>query len=298
MRQDSTPAQLYSTVFGAVLLVVGIVGFFVNAQFGTGSKPPGENLILFKVNGWHNIVHIASGVAGLALARTPAGARLFALGFGTVYAIVTLYGLVAGSNVLGILALNGADNVLHLVIAAAGLAAYAASRARAPEPRVAAAVRPRGCVPPRARSEPALLVASLAWAAGIMHAAASAQHLHEWPAAAVFFAVLAVAQVGLGVWLWARPDGRALVAAAAGSAAVVALWAVSRTAGLPFGPEAGDPESVGVLDVLATADELLLVACAVALARGGGRVLLHPAVVRVALVASLAGAMLGGGHSH
>ena len=44
-RQDSTPAQLYSTVFGAVLLIVGIVGFFVNAKFGTGSKPPGDNLI-------------------------------------------------------------------------------------------------------------------------------------------------------------------------------------------------------------------------------------------------------------
>src|SRR5918912_4272663 len=87
VRQDSTPAQLYSTVFGAVLLIVGIVGFFVNAKFGTGSKPPGDNLILFKVNGWHNIVHIASGLVGLALARTPTGARAFALGFGAVYGI-------------------------------------------------------------------------------------------------------------------------------------------------------------------------------------------------------------------
>jgi hypothetical protein len=134
MRQDSTPAQLYATVFGAVLLIVGIVGFFVNATFGTGSKPPGENLLLFKVNGWHNVVHIASGLAGLALARTPAGARAFALGFGLVYGIVTVYGLVAGTNILGLLALNGADNVLHLVIAAAGIAAYAASRSPSPGP--------------------------------------------------------------------------------------------------------------------------------------------------------------------
>jgi hypothetical protein len=137
MRQDSTPAQLYSTVFGAVLLVVGVVGLFVNAKFGTGAKPPGDNLVVFKVNGWHNIVHIASGLVGLALARTVAGARLFALGFGIVYAIVTLYGLLAGSNVLGIVAINGADNVLHLLIAAAGLAAYAASRTTAREPRAA-----------------------------------------------------------------------------------------------------------------------------------------------------------------
>src|SRR3954447_12945885 len=137
MHDERTPSQLYSLVFGAVLLIVGIVGFFVNAKFGTGSKPPGDNLIVFRVNGWHNIVHIASGLVGLALARTAAGARLFALGFGIVYGIVTIYGLIAGSNVLGIVAINGADNVLHLLIAAAGLAAYAASRTTAREPRAA-----------------------------------------------------------------------------------------------------------------------------------------------------------------
>jgi hypothetical protein len=139
MRQESTPAQLYATVLGAVLLIVGIAGFFVNASFGTGSNPAGDDLILFKVNGWHNLVHIASGLLGLALARNPAGARAFALGFGLVYGVVTVYGLIAGTNVLGLLALNGADNVLHLLIAVAGLAAYAASRTpgHEPEPRAA-----------------------------------------------------------------------------------------------------------------------------------------------------------------
>ncbi|MEA2369617.1 MAG: hypothetical protein QOH12_11 [Solirubrobacteraceae bacterium] len=128
MNREQTPAQLYSLVFGAVLLLVGIAGFFVNSSFGTGSSPSGSNLILFKVNGWHNIVHIASGLLGLAAARTVAGGRMFALGFGAVYAIVTAYGLVAGSNVLGIVAVNGADNVLHLAIAAVGIAAGLASR--------------------------------------------------------------------------------------------------------------------------------------------------------------------------
>ena len=139
MRQDSTPAQLYATVFGAVLLIVGIAGFFVNARFGTGSDPAGDDLLLFEVNGWHNIVHIASGLAGLTLARSPAGARAFALGFGVVYGLVTVYGLIAGTNILGLLAINGADNVLHLLIAAAGIAAYAASRSARPEPEPRAA---------------------------------------------------------------------------------------------------------------------------------------------------------------
>jgi Domain of unknown function (DUF4383) len=128
MRQDTTPAQLYAGVLGAVLLLVGIAGFLVNAKFAAGPRPPGDDLLLFKVNGWHNIVHIASGAAGLALARTAAGGRAFALGFGIVYGVVTAYGLVAGTNVLGLVAVNGADNVHHLLIAATGLAAYAASR--------------------------------------------------------------------------------------------------------------------------------------------------------------------------
>jgi uncharacterized protein DUF4383 len=138
MRQDTSPAQLYAGVLGAVLLLVGIAGFFVNAKFATGSHPPGDDLLLFKVNGWHNIVHIASGAAGLALARTAAGGRAFALGFGIIYGVVTVYGLIAGTNVLGLVAVNGADNVLHLLIAATGLAAYAASRTtRTPAARVA-----------------------------------------------------------------------------------------------------------------------------------------------------------------
>jgi hypothetical protein len=132
---ERTPAQLYSLVFGVVLLLVGIVGFFVNSSFDTGSSPSGDQLIAFKVNGWHNLVHIASGLAGIALSRTPASARAFALGFGAVYGIVTIYGLIAGTNVLGLLAINGADNVLHLVIALAGIAAWLASRGLDTAPR-------------------------------------------------------------------------------------------------------------------------------------------------------------------
>jgi hypothetical protein len=129
-----------------------------------------------------------------------------------------------------------------------------------------------------------------------MHGAACAQHVSEWPLAAGFFGALAVAQLGLGAWLWARADTAALIAGAAGSGAVLALWTVTRTAGLPFGPEAGHPESVGVLDVVAGADELLFAACAVALMHDRGHLLRHPVVLRAALIASLAAAMLAGGH--
>ena len=123
-----TPAQLYALVFGAVLLLAGILGFFVNSEFGgLGSNVQGDELILFEVNGWHNLVHIASGLVGLALWRSAAGARMFALGFGAVYLVVTVIGFVTGDHVLGLLPVNGAENVLHLLIAVTGLGAGLAS---------------------------------------------------------------------------------------------------------------------------------------------------------------------------
>jgi hypothetical protein len=130
MTHDRTPAQLYALLFGAVLLVVGIVGFAADSSFGTGSDVDGSNLIAFEVNGWHNIVHIASGIAGLLLARTVAGARTFALGFGAVYAVVTLWGFIDGNTVLWLVPVNTADNFLHLAIAGLGIAAGLASESR------------------------------------------------------------------------------------------------------------------------------------------------------------------------
>lgn len=136
-----TPAQLYALVFGAVLLLVGIIGFFLSASFATGDAVAQEKgtLILFDINGWHNVVHLASGAVGLAMAATPASARLFALGFGVVYALVTVLGFVATNDMnvlLGIIPINAADNVLHLAIAALGIAAGLASSA-APSPSTA-----------------------------------------------------------------------------------------------------------------------------------------------------------------
>ena len=125
---DRTPAQWYSLLFGITLLAVGILGFISNSSFDVGSNVQGDNFIAFEVNGWHNLVHIASGLAGLALSRRADTARTFALGFGAVYLVVTIWGFVDGNDVLGLLPVNAADNVLHLAIAALGIAAGLASR--------------------------------------------------------------------------------------------------------------------------------------------------------------------------
>ena len=128
MTRDRTPAQLYALVFGVVLLAVGILGFIADSSFGTGSNVDGSDLIIFEVNGWHNIVHILSGLLGLALWRRADTARTYALGFGSVYLVVTIWGFITGDQVLWLIPVDAADNILHLLIAAAGLGAGLASR--------------------------------------------------------------------------------------------------------------------------------------------------------------------------
>ncbi len=117
-----TPAQLYALVLGVVLVAVGIVGFAWSAAFGTPGES-GEILGLFAVNGWHNVVHLASGAVGLAVAGSAAGSRTYALGFGAVYLAVTIWGFAVGSGgaILDLIAINHGDNLLHLGIALAGL---------------------------------------------------------------------------------------------------------------------------------------------------------------------------------
>lgn len=122
-NRSMTPAQTYALAFGATLLLVGILGFAADSSFENGDNLRGDELIIFQVNGWHNIVHILSGLLGLATFRRADSARLFALGFGAVYLIVTIWGFADGNDVLSILPVNTADNFLHLVIAGLGIAA-------------------------------------------------------------------------------------------------------------------------------------------------------------------------------
>jgi hypothetical protein len=71
----------------------------------------------------HNIVHLLFGVAGLALARTPGGARAFLVGGGLIYLVLWLYGLLIDlDSAANFVPLNTADNWLHLVLGVGMLA--------------------------------------------------------------------------------------------------------------------------------------------------------------------------------
>ena len=139
MNQRS-PAQLYALIFGLVLVAAGIMGFFYDSTFESGDDASRDAVLgILDVNGWHNVVHIASGVLGLAVAGSYANARLYALGFGGVYILVAVLGFIYGNGdeIFDIIPVNTEDNVLHALIGVAGIGAGFATPAE-PAPTTAA----------------------------------------------------------------------------------------------------------------------------------------------------------------
>jgi hypothetical protein len=127
-----SPAQVYALVIGLTLVAAGIIGFFYNASFGTGDGTERDAVLgILDVNGWHNLVHILSGVVGLAVAGSYAGSRGYAFGLGAVYLLLALLGFIAGDGdeIFNLIPVNTEDNVLHLLIGVAGVGAGLATPA-------------------------------------------------------------------------------------------------------------------------------------------------------------------------
>jgi diguanylate cyclase (GGDEF)-like protein/PAS domain S-box-containing protein len=110
------------------------------------------------------------------------------------------------------------------------------------------------------------LAAASALVAGI-HISVCLEHFQEATAYGVFFALLATFQLAWGAVVLARPTRTVLLFGASVNAATVGLWLVSRTVGLPVGPETWSPEEFGRLDIAASAVELAVVPACVLLAR-------------------------------
>lgn len=121
MAVDRTPLQTYSLVVGAFLTVLGVVGFFVNADFSTGGSISANTLIFFDINGWSNLLHLATGLAGMYAATRVSLARQYAMVVGAIYVVIALVG-VFSTTVLSMIVLNTADTVLYAAIGVIGLA--------------------------------------------------------------------------------------------------------------------------------------------------------------------------------
>jgi len=128
----ATPNQVVGYVFGVVYLLVGSVGFLVTRGVDFAATE-GKNLIFFEINPLHNVVHLLIGAALLlAASRGAAASRGMNMLVGVVYAVVGILGFFIHSTDANILALNGADHLLHLATAAVLVIVASSGRSSAP----------------------------------------------------------------------------------------------------------------------------------------------------------------------
>lgn len=112
--------SMVAFLFGAVFVLVGLSGFFVSGGHHAVGREGGALLGLFQVNVLHNVVHIAVGAVLVAAAVAGARAAKAANAtVGVVYLALFVIGLFIVDTSANIIALNGADNLLHLVLGVA-----------------------------------------------------------------------------------------------------------------------------------------------------------------------------------
>src|SRR3954454_14462033 len=118
--------RLAAGAYGLVFLLVGILGFIpgVTTHYGdmsfAGHMSDAKLIGIFQVSVLHNLVHVAYGVVGLAVAARPKAAVTYFLVGGVVYLALWIYGLVVGDeSSANFVPLNTADNWLHLVLGVA-----------------------------------------------------------------------------------------------------------------------------------------------------------------------------------
>jgi hypothetical protein len=151
------PVQLMATLVGATFLLIGIVGFIPglpsNLYGGldfAGHNSQAEIFHLFQTSWLHNIVHLALGIAGLALAHTSAGARSYLIVGGVIYLALWLYGLIVGpGSGANFVPLDTADDWLHffLGLGMITLAFITTGSARRPDDRLSDGARAGASAP-------------------------------------------------------------------------------------------------------------------------------------------------------
>ncbi|MDO8459963.1 MAG: DUF4383 domain-containing protein [Nanoarchaeota archaeon] len=99
--------KTWATIIGIILLLVGILGFFMTTPL----------LGLFQVNVSHNIVHLVTGAIFLwaGLSKSDA-AKPTNQWLGVIYIVVAILGFLGLLTFLAVGSGNDMDNWLHLII--------------------------------------------------------------------------------------------------------------------------------------------------------------------------------------
>ena len=141
------------------------------------------------------------------------------------------------------------------------------------------------------------VAAGLSAMAGGIHATVMPEHAREAVLFGVFFAAAAVFQLGWAVLALLRPSRALLWVGAAGSAALTAVWIVSRTTGVPVGPHAWEAEPVGFVDLVVAFDQVAVVAAVVLVTTSARWLRLDAARVAAAMLGGLSVAALAAADS-
>jgi uncharacterized integral membrane protein len=109
-------AKTYCILVGAILLIVGIIGFTT------------KNMMGMEFHLSHNIIHLASGLVllGAGVAGGGARARTIAMLFGLVYVAIAVAGFAGWSGTIEPylhLALTRNYNAIHAVVGVLGVVA-------------------------------------------------------------------------------------------------------------------------------------------------------------------------------
>jgi hypothetical protein len=107
--EPASPARLYASAAGALLVVLGIVGFFYDASF-TSLDDLQPALGAIDVNAWFNLFYVLTGAVGVLVAGV--ASRQYALLVGLIYTLLGIFGpgtewLHLTIGVLGLLAAAG-----------------------------------------------------------------------------------------------------------------------------------------------------------------------------------------------
>jgi hypothetical protein len=110
--------RIVGVVFGAVYLLVGLLGFAVTGGVSFFATSGGLLLGIFEVNPFHNVAHLLIGaallIAGLASTRAAKGTNIT---IGAAYLLLGIVGFFLTGTMANVLALNTFDHFLHLASA-------------------------------------------------------------------------------------------------------------------------------------------------------------------------------------
>ncbi|WP_461163773.1 DUF4383 domain-containing protein [Arthrobacter sp. R4-81] len=116
-----TALQKSALAAGILFVLMGGLGFVPGITSGTDTMAfwghhSGALLFgVFQVSVLHNLVHLATGVVGLFMARLAMQARTFLIGAGVAYLVLWIFGLIIPhDSPLNVVPFSSADNWLHV----------------------------------------------------------------------------------------------------------------------------------------------------------------------------------------